>query len=123
VPWRRSEVSAAGWALALLGPAYANVGCLGTVLLALHGDTLARYPLPSIVFAGIAVGVLGGLMRARWAAVGALLIAIVLPMAHFAFLSSPWPEFAVAELAAIAAAPLLWWTARSNVGSLRALAR
>lgn len=133
-PWRRADLTAPGWALALLYPAY----CAGAWMLLWqvtgNGHTL---PLPDarLALGGIVLAGAGIVLRARWAAVAASGAAIVLMFwlrlvaeityrvenaAEIRALTLVTAGFGVA--AAIAVAAIAWFTSRSKLGSLRGLA-
>jgi hypothetical protein len=123
-PWRKAELTAPGWAIALLYPVYAATASL------LYSDvTSTGFDRPSMWIAVIGVVVTGAglVLRARWAAVGAAVSTFVLTC----WLSDEWEmyvEFGVgvgvvrmagwAIVAGIAVAILASRTARSNVGDL-----
>ena len=117
-PWRRGELTAAGWALVLC--AFSFVGVLSVTV----NDA-------AMVAAGAyLLGAAGVLLRARWGS-AALVVAAVAMLAvvrgnaeagtHVVFVFYLVVQ-AVTAVALVAAAALSWRTARGGVGTLRALA-
>lgn len=130
VPWRRGELTGAGAALALLGPAYVGVGLLAQVYWywnsSLPWPTLA---LPCVLLAGI-----GALTRGRWAVVPAALGSLVLvgATAELLVITSGFETFSsvlyvldawalLATVSFVAATALLYRHSRSTIGSVRAV--
>jgi hypothetical protein len=138
VPWRRHELSSAGWSLALAVWAY------GTATLCMYfqssatldGDPLLIVPAGLLAMAAGAIATTGGILRARWAAPAALLSAGAIAVA----LSELWSLRAVVSdpiffgyyivyalasgvVTALVAAILAWRTARSTLGTLQYVLR
>jgi hypothetical protein len=131
IPWRRGEMSQAGWALALLAVAYVGVDNA-------YGMSPTPAEIGDLFHAGVlalccfAVGGLGLVLRARWgSAVLCLGAAAVLPsVVQRSFEQGGWyislmhhdATSLVAIVAMLAAARLSWRTARPGRGTLRGLA-
>jgi hypothetical protein len=135
-PWRRRELTAAGYALALLGPAYGGAIQMFHIWITAP-DHSRVYPLWGALatFAVLAAG-LGTLMRARWAAPVALAAAFALiRSAHQImgltarmpnpgwFRASFLSMLVVGAAASLAAAVLAWRARRSTFGTLRGILR
>jgi len=135
VPWRRGEISGAGWALALHVWAYGAAG-FALAFQVTTGDGSWSPVAPSsllALFAAIAA-TCGGLLRARWSAAAAAVVAVALTAVivelwdlRFRF---PHPDayragililVASGAVAAAAGAVLAWRSARSTLGTVRAL--
>ncbi|MCC6999105.1 MAG: hypothetical protein IT370_31115 [Deltaproteobacteria bacterium] len=120
-PWRRHELSASGWALALTAFAFPGVSLAFAIpaVASLGTAALAAYTL----------GAAGVLLRARWAAPAlALVAALLVPtLAPLAQLPTPiaWllTTGAAAAVLALLGAALTTWRTTRGAGSLRALAR
>ncbi len=132
IPWRRGEISPAGWALVLLAPAYnAAMSSLMVQMTAPH-DLLVANPCGTIAFAGAIAAGIGIVTRARWASMAAAGTALALvatanqfwdltvrlhdPAATRAMLHG---VLVVGSLAAAIVSVLAWRTARSTFGTLR----
>jgi len=120
-PWRRGELTSAGWALALTSAGYVGVAEAQT-----YWVPAAAYPALGV----FVVGLVGLLLRARWASL-ALATAAVLTVL---VLRDEWPsatsngavafQFWLQALAVpgLLAAALLSWRGARGAGTLRALA-
>ena len=133
-PWHRRELSAAGAALAL------QVWAFGAASLALAyqytspDGSLPVAPAANIALIAAALATAGGVLRARWAAIGSAIAAIAIglsleqmwglrfrfahPDVYGAFLFSAIGSGAIASAAS---AVLGWRSAPSRFGSLRAI--
>lgn len=131
-PWRRGELTALGAALVLLGPAYSAAVTVVGLLLTAPGNVVLADPWGTLALAAVLVAALGGLVRARWAAIAAALAAFALVQATVGLwplhVRMPSPELwrtmllgsLVAGAAASAACAVLTWrAARSTLGTLR----
>jgi hypothetical protein len=132
VPWRRGELATGGFALVLLGPAYAPaLSSLNLMLSAPHGVVLPN-PLGTIAFVGVLLAAGGIILRARWAAIGAAGAAVglvafaqqiggmTMRMPHPSLMSTMMVGSVYAGAAcAAAAAVLAWRTGRWQLGTLR----
>ena len=117
-PWRRGELTAAGWALALC--AFSFIGVTSSFV---NGE-------PPVAAIAYLLGAAGVLLRARWGS-AALVVAAIAMFAmvgasadggtHVVFAFYLVVQAATA-VALLAAAALSWRSARGGVGSLRALA-
>jgi hypothetical protein len=128
MPWRRSELTASGVALAL------QVWAFGVAAFALQFQvsTRAGFYIPTIgaivaYFATI-IATCGGILRARWGALASYVSAIGLALAFFQMESlrfTFWDDarplilahVASAAVAAFAGAVLAWRNARSTLGT------
>lgn len=136
-PWRRGELSRPGIALSLQVWAYAAAGyALNFQYTSANDDTLAIAPTAHVALVAAVIATVGGIMRARWSAVAAMLSAVTLALATFDIAGLDF-KFANAELMGVAVIGLLtsgaiaaavggilaWRSARSTFGSLRGIAR
>lgn len=130
VPWRRADLTATGWALAMLYPIYTA----GSMMLFWKVSGFDGYlPDPQLVLAATVIAGAGLVLRARWASFAAIgAVAALAPWVHFASVTTFRIHlFGIRELtlvalwsgvvAGIAIAIIGWRTARSNVGDLRAV--
>ncbi len=130
-PWRRADLTAPGWALALLYPMY----CAGAWFMGwMVTDSLGLMPIPDAIYAvaGVLLAGVGLVLRARWAALPAIAAVAVMVM-WFGFLAET--RFRMENAAAVQAmslvaagacivagtaiAILAWRSARSTLGTLR----
>ena len=132
MPWRRRELTSAGWALALQVWGYVVATfCLMFVYTDSDGSYLMIAPI-GMVSAGFAVlATCGTVLRARWSAIASVLSAVALAVT----LSELWGlrigfgeaffdvyivgAAASGMLAAMASAVITWRTARSALGTFR----
>ncbi len=134
-PWQRREISAAGIALALQVWAYGAAAiALAYQVTSSDGEWVAVAPAAKIALSAAAIATCGGVLRAKWAAAGSAVAAIALAVA----IEQMWTlrfnfghrEFyrvyllgslASGVVASVASALLGWTTARTKLGSLRAI--
>lgn len=137
-PWRRGEITAAGGSLVLSVWAFAAATfALGFVVSSPAGvEHLASGAVPAVF--GAMAATLGGVLRARWAALASAVAAagIAIAVVQLAPLPIGFPAaspelFRIGLLALVAsgavaaalAAALAFRTARSTLGTLRAIAQ
>ncbi len=120
-PWRRAELSASGWALALTAFAFPGVS-LAFAIPAVAG-------LGTAALAAYTLGAAGVLLRARWGApalaiAAALLIPTLAPLAQL-HTSIAWlfTTGAASAIAALGTAAITTWRHSHGAGSFRALLR
>jgi hypothetical protein len=132
VPWRRRELAAPGYAIALLAWAYHGANVVSSFQLS-GPDQLPLTDLAGSIafFATLAAG-LGVLVRGRWAAVASIAASVALVIAYtelrtrtfhtatptlsaFLWLGAVLAGAAAAGIAAI----LAWRTSRGSLGTLR----
>ena len=132
IPWRRGEISPAGWALVLLVPACnAAMSSLMFEMTAPHGVLLAN-PFGTLAFFGAFATGAGIVTRARWASMAAAGTALALATTANQFwdLTVRLHDAAamramlqgvlvVGTIAAAIVSVLAWRTARSMFGTLR----
>ena len=132
MPWRRSELTASGLALALQVWSYTAAAFALQFAITTHGRTDWR-PVSYgavVAFFTAVIATMGGVMRARWGAVAAVVSAGALGLAVFDFAAIPYwfplhfqiPAMALlasGSLAAALGAALSWRDARSTFGTLR----
>lgn len=126
VPWRRGELSAASWALALLGPAYSAALQMFSVQLTMPNGIVFGNPAVPIAFVAVLVTGATVVWRTRWAAMTAVIAAIALAstaadnwdmtvrMTH----SAVWRtlflgQLVVGSCAAFASAVVIWRSRRA----------
>lgn|GEM_PF-4119143 len=130
VPWRRADLTASGWALAMLYPMYTA----GSLMLYWKVSGFDGYlPDPQLALAATVIAGAGLVLRARWASFAAITAsALLVPWVHFASVTTFRIHlFGIREmtlvalwsgvLSGIAIAIIGWRTARSNLGDLRAV--
>jgi hypothetical protein len=133
-PWRKAELSATGWALAVLPPAWAAAVAVAGFQITAPGGHVIALGSPIIAMWALVVTFAGSVLRARWAAAGAMVAAVMLAIAGAAILTLE-PRFAsptlwrvhellalaIAEVGLVAGAIMMWRSARSNLGTFRGL--
>jgi hypothetical protein len=126
VPWRRTEITSTGWALALLWSIYVAAQWIDR--LALSGPWVEADP-HHIFYVTIFAGV-GLVLRARWAAIAALATTVMLFPYLERFVDWNYHTIGLADdlqvyvvyqgvVASLAVAVIAWRTARSSVGDLK----
>ncbi|MEP6866373.1 MAG: hypothetical protein ABJE66_37490 [Deltaproteobacteria bacterium] len=132
MPWRRSELTASGLALALQVWSYAGASFALNFAITTHGRADWR-PVSYgavVAFFTTVIATTGGVLRARWGAVAGLVSAVALVAAVGEFAMLPYyfplhfqiPAMALlgsGALAAAISAMLSWREARSLFGTLR----
>jgi hypothetical protein len=134
-PWRRRELTGAGWALALHVWAYGAAAFeLGFQVTTSDGSWSLVAPAAQVALGAAMLATAGGLLRARWAALASLLAAAALAAVGFelwglrfrfdhpdAYRAGMLALIGSGALAAAAGAALAWRSARSNLGTTAAL--
>ena len=137
MPWRRSELPAAGWNLVLQVWTYgASTLALAYQFTSSDGTISVVMPLATVAMGCAVVGTCGGILRARWGAFASALGAVALLGAIGAMWSMrirlAHPDLFATYLlglvssgavAAAVAARLAWRTARSTFGTLQHVLR
>ena len=127
MPWRRGEISLAGYALALVTVMY--TGAI-TATWALSAATPFDPLLGDVARLAALCAAVGIVMRARWAAAFATLSGVILVIAATGLgidMSHPFPQvmsivLILGAVAAVACTTISWKTARNWRGSLRGFA-
>jgi len=135
VPWRRGEITAAGAALALqVGAFGAATFALGFYVTTRDGAWNLVAPAAQVAFGAAVIAAAGGVLRARWSALASAVSALTLGVAvvqltHLRFRVGDelfhlevLATVATGAIAAAAGAVLAWRSARSRLGTLRAIA-
>ena len=127
LPWRRGEISAAGWSLALQVWAYGAAAlALSFQITSADGTWYPTPPFAAVALCAAVLGTLGGVMRARWGAVAsgiaaAALAGVVITLLPLQFkLDQPsylLAMFASGAVTSAVSARLGWRTARSALGT------
>ncbi len=134
-PWHRREITAAGYALALQLWAYGAASiALAYQVTTRDGDWVAVAPAAKIALVASALAAFGGVVRAKWAAIGSVVAAVALGVAieqmwslEFRFshpdLYRAYLMTAIGSgvIASVGSSVLAWTTAPTKLGSLRAI--
>ncbi len=127
MPWRRGEISLAGYALVLVTVMYSGaIAASWALITATPFDPL----LGDVARLAAVLAAVGIVMRARWAAAFATLSGVIVVIAATGLgidIGHPFPQMLsivmiVAAVAAVACTTISWKTARSWRGSLRGFA-
>jgi hypothetical protein len=135
MPWRRSELSPSGVALATYVWAYGAASWLLSFTMTTEtGENVFFAPTGFIACVAAAAATTGAIMRARWSSVAGVVAAIALGVAAYELLRVQMRfEYAglmggaligsavTGVIAALVGSALAWRTARSSFGSLRAI--
>ena len=133
-PWSRSEITPAGFALVLLGPAFNVAGTAFRFQLTHPGGEVLGHGPAALAVCGVALGAASIIVRGRWGAIsclvgaGALALATVQawPLVQRWHTDHSWLSFILASyvagtVALTISAVLTWSTGRSRFGSLRGI--
>ena len=137
MPWRRGELAPCGWALALQVWSYGAASLtLGFFYSDTGGGALLVAPAAMVATGAAVAATLGIMLRARWAAIASLAVALPLALAFVELATFearlPWPNMyralllgsmGSAVIASLVASVIGWRHARSTFGSLRNVLR
>ena len=132
-PWRRREITRASVALALQTWAVCGATMvLGYQISARGGGMVYVTPAAQVALAAAALATVGGILRARWSALGSLVAAATLALSieelshlQFRLVHASLHEvmtfglLATGAIASLVSGVLLWRHARTRLGSLR----
>ncbi len=136
MPWRRGELTQSGVALALLSPTYGAAITSVMMFMTAPGGVVLANPFGSLALVMVIAAAGGVIMRARWAALAALIAGYALVMftreiwdmtyrfEHARLMTTVFlGTFLVGAVTAVPAAILAWRGARSTTGTLRYVLR